>query len=61
MYGKIDRVGNVEILFNTQVEKLEAPGGKQYLPCSHCGKVLKVEMNVISAFCDDACANAPES
>ena len=59
MRGTHDRLARVTITFNSQFEVLEAPGGKIYLPCDTCGKVLTVEKNTVAIECEE-CAEIRE-
>jgi hypothetical protein len=53
MKGTISGDGTVTITFNLQAEKLEAPGGRMYLPCDECGDIQICDFNVVSILCDD--------
>lgn len=47
------------ITWDAQSERLDAPNGKQYLPCEDCGTVLIEERNVVSALCSDCYSGEP--
>ncbi len=50
--GTYDNAGNVTISFNTQIDRLEAPGGKHYLPCDICGIIESVSPRVVAFVCN---------
>ena len=50
MEGSHDRHGLITITLNSQDEKLLSPNG-HWLPCNTCGKVLEVEIRVVSHEC----------
>jgi hypothetical protein len=52
MKGSYDR-GIFTITWDAQTEKLHAPDGKIYMPCSECSKVLVCEKNTTSIICND--------
>ena len=58
MHGTMDKHGNVTITFSMNEERLQAPGdtGQQYLPCTMCGRVDIVEINIVAHLCD-SCYN----
>jgi hypothetical protein len=58
--GSHDNHGNVEIRFNSQGETLPAPNGGKYLPCEHCGIVVEVPINQVSAYCGECCVDCGE-
>lgn len=58
--GCVSRGGRVLVTWNMQGWKLTAPprngAGRHYVPCSWCGKLQAVPMNVVSCHCDNTCA-----
>jgi hypothetical protein len=52
MKGSYDR-GIFTITWDAQTEKLDAPDGKIYMPCSECSKVLVCEKNTTSIMCPE--------
>jgi len=62
--GTQSKDGQITITFNSQTDKLCAPGenshhNKHYLLCDKCHKVEAVEWNVIAFLCND-CSNAKQ-
>ncbi len=64
MTGSHDKRGDVTITWNSQAEFLEAPASasgerRQYLPCTRCGAIEAVALNVVATSCDACAAAAP--
>jgi hypothetical protein len=52
MRGLHDSHGNITIVYNSQYDAIEAPGGLKYLPCEICGTLARVPSNTVSVICE---------
>jgi hypothetical protein len=50
--GTHDSHGNVVIVYNSQYNAIEAPGGLKYLPCEICGTLARVPSNTVAVICE---------